>query len=579
MPETTTNHEVRTEFTAHGEQAKRTMSGLAKESDSLAGKFNRLSTTVAGFGGLAAAGIGAFSLAKAVEDTEKYLGSVKRIHELTGMTVTSTDGMLDAMKQYGISAEGAEGIMMRLSRQSAKMEMGMAGGQRGVGFMAREMRALGVDIAHGPEKALETMAASVAKGRVDASKLAFAFRVPMAEAGRLMHLLEKGPEGVKDAIAELAKTGTALTQADIDVYSRIDSAKHKIQAGWERIQITVVKEVMPAIEAMLGEVTKQLPHWTEKAKEFGKWLNEHLATGLATVVKIGKVLVANAALQKLSGAAGIGAEGRGMGILDMTKAAPGWLKKTFYQGGQTGFAEQAGTSLLGPALGNAITGTAKLATAGGLLYLAGMSAERVFRNVNGLGDYMEISWAHAEVAIAQADAAMSAAVDSMFTGGGGTELSIRDFPALAIAGLGRVFTYLLAEIEMTGVFIQTTYENIMAMLPGGSGERHSAWAAGRSKFYEVMDEADAAMAAKEQEINDRRMARDQARVRHGLGLDVPAERGGTNYDFRGSTFRIEQNFAEGMEPDRVAVAFTNDIAKLGERRLQSNFQPLFSTKG
>jgi hypothetical protein len=49
-----------------------------------------------------------------------------------------------------------------------------------------------------------------------------------------------------------------------------------------------------------------------------------------------------------------------------------------------------------------------------------------------------------------------------------------------------------------------------------------------------------------------------------------------NYDFRGSRFDITQKFAEGFDPDRIAVAFTNDLAALGERRLQSGFSPLFT---
>jgi hypothetical protein len=49
-----------------------------------------------------------------------------------------------------------------------------------------------------------------------------------------------------------------------------------------------------------------------------------------------------------------------------------------------------------------------------------------------------------------------------------------------------------------------------------------------------------------------------------------------NCDFRGSRFDITQKFAEGFDPDRIAVAFTNDLAALGERRLQSGFSPLFT---
>lgn len=50
------------------------------------------------------------------------------------------------------------------------------------------------------------------------------------------------------------------------------------------------------------------------------------------------------------------------------------------------------------------------------------------------------------------------------------------------------------------------------------------------------------------------------------------------FDFRGSKFDIKQAFAEGFDPDRIAVAFTNDLASYGERRVQSSFSPLFSVR-
>jgi hypothetical protein len=47
-------------------------------------------------------------------------------------------------------------------------------------------------------------------------------------------------------------------------------------------------------------------------------------------------------------------------------------------------------------------------------------------------------------------------------------------------------------------------------------------------------------------------------------------------DFRFSRFEISQKFEEGYDPDRIAVAFANDLGKLGEQRSQSAFAPLFS---
>lgn len=46
------------------------------------------------------------------------------------------------------------------------------------------------------------------------------------------------------------------------------------------------------------------------------------------------------------------------------------------------------------------------------------------------------------------------------------------------------------------------------------------------------------------------------------------------YDFRGSRFDIKQDFAEGFDPDRIAVAFASDLARLGEMKIQSAFAPI-----
>lgn len=52
----------------------------------------------------------------------------------------------------------------------------------------------------------------------------------------------------------------------------------------------------------------------------------------------------------------------------------------------------------------------------------------------------------------------------------------------------------------------------------------------------------------------------------------------THIDFSHSRFDIKQAFAEGFDPDRIAVAFTNDLAALGERRLASAYSPTFGVK-
>jgi hypothetical protein len=62
---------------------------------------------------------------------------------------------------------------------------------------------------------------------------------------------------------------------------------------------------------------------------------------------------------------------------------------------------------------------------------------------------------------------------------------------------------------------------------------------------------------------------------------TPPGRGGAkiHQDFRGSKFTIDQKFEEGYDPDRVAVAFANDLRKIGEYRLQSGLEPMFGVGG
>lgn len=52
----------------------------------------------------------------------------------------------------------------------------------------------------------------------------------------------------------------------------------------------------------------------------------------------------------------------------------------------------------------------------------------------------------------------------------------------------------------------------------------------------------------------------------------------TYQDFRGSRFDVTQKFAEGFDPDRVAVALAKDLGRIGENKLQSGFEPAFGSR-
>lgn len=86
------------------------------------------------------------------------------------------------------------------------------------------------------------------------------------------------------------------------------------------------------------------------------------------------------------------------------------------------------------------------------------------------------------------------------------------------------------------------------------------------KFSVAQVEAETQMALLQQ-------ARDDALKRKKANL--PADRAGTTNNFPDARFNITQKFAEGFDPDRIAIAFSRDVAAMGERKLQSGFSPVF----
>lgn len=55
--------------------------------------------------------------------------------------------------------------------------------------------------------------------------------------------------------------------------------------------------------------------------------------------------------------------------------------------------------------------------------------------------------------------------------------------------------------------------------------------------------------------------------------ETPGGRASNYQDFRYSRFDINQAFAEGFDPDRIAVAFATDLARVGEMKNQSLYSP------
>lgn len=72
----------------------------------------------------------------------------------------------------------------------------------------------------------------------------------------------------------------------------------------------------------------------------------------------------------------------------------------------------------------------------------------------------------------------------------------------------------------------------------------------------------------------------QRAVTEQLGTRAPGTGRGpsVNNDFRGSRFNISNKFAEGYDPDRIAIAFAGQLSGVATRRTSSNMAPRLGTR-
>lgn len=135
-----------------------------------------------------------------------------------------------------------------------------------------------------------------------------------------------------------------------------------------------------------------------------------------------------------------------------------------------------------------------------------------------------------------------------------------------IDSVGTAADQILTTIQMIILVVQKMATNFTQAITDPIKLFQSAW-----------EEANRRTIAKREQIEFERTMPGLVGIPGGRG--APAARPPPPvFDFRGSRFDIKQQFVEGFDPDRIAVAFSNDLATLGERRVQSGLAPLFGVR-
>lgn len=530
------------EFTVE-DHASDPLEKLAAGAESLAEHVNHIGEALTDVIGLAGVLGGAFSFAKLVEGTIEHVGAVGRLATQTGIASEEADGLLESFNKFGISADGATNIVGRMSRQMLQLNKASTGVSGTAGIIYQEFHRLGVDLRQGIVPSILHLSERVKEGKIHAQDLARGMHLSTDSALQFAKFLKQGPESIRETIEELRKSGSAVTAEDLARVGAFKAAKADLSSAFERVTFVVGRELMPVVTELMRSVADNAKEWVESAKEFGHWLNDNLRTAVSVATTLGKILLANAILQRV-GAGGIA----------------GIVKPIAKNINDIASGYQVGASLMGAGeLASAAAGIAAGAVAltgvAAAIALVVEGAQSLATNYKGVADRQSEASSYLSAAWESLTSNLAASWDNLF--GHGSATGFLDFfrtllPDI-LTGLTTLATGLLATIEAIGLYLHGAL---------GTGKYRS--------FADVNAQVYADMEKRKQQTDwdaeSHRLARVNAENR-------AAGKADTNMDFRGSHFTIDQQFAEGYEPDRILTAFTHDLAGLGERGGQSPFAP------
>ncbi len=624
------------------------MHGAATRVNSI---FDKASATVGAFGGVAAIAAGGFSVGSAIIGAQRYLQTVRDISAATGFAASNVDAVLEVMDRANISADEGSQIIQKMSiaQQRYRMEVAKTGKAQSDASMIIER--LGINMNKGPQAAMVALAKSAEQGKLSMADLVIAFQVSETGAIKLQSLLKRGPQEVGRIMNELQQQGLAVNAQNIAAFNRYEEATIRIRSAWARIAIVVSGKVMPVVSKLLETVSDRLEGWTTKAAVWGEKVSKFLKEHLGTIIKIGKVMAINAALQKATGmgiggmagklAGGIGrfAMGGGgaaagkataaaqaaelakaakpqnvmlaaispvaMGQLEMIqgrlpgkvpaalrpstlmrpRAVPAAAKlgflgrilapvKKIFGGIATRFPKTFGILLkaapvllrVGSVLMRLTVVGVAITAAVGLV----MAAVSIIRdNAMGIRDIVLDYWAQFQARFA----VMWDIISPLFKAIGKVFSKEGIIGKFFLYTIGTVITALGTQVDGILRVMQTVMLAVADIL--ASPRKLLSPTALVGAFSDAWLEAGRLTKLKRKELAIPEIP--EARI-PGLGRAPGTRPPPPVFDFRNSKFDIKQMFAEGFDPDRIAVAFSNDLAALGERRLQSGLSPLFAIR-
>lgn len=518
---------------------------LAQTAKNVMQSFHGIGEVVGAAGGIA----GMWKVAETIHEVDGLYQAIMRVQDMTGMAAEKAHALFDMFELSGVGMESAERIITSMTKQGQKMESGMMGVGASAQRITRIMSQLGVSVKDGPGEQLIALSKAAQAGKLDIAELTMAFGIPRSAAASMMTMLKQGPEKLRAIQEDTIQGADVIDDRTLESYRTMLQVRRELGDAWGDLVNVFYKNLIPAVTASLKAIKQIFDDIAPVAASIGKFLSDHMEL----VVKAAKTYLALTIATKavnLFSSEKMGIVGRGkqvfggvMGFMERRAAGAGTMDYFAAKAANPGIGMFASAG--GPLIRIISTVAGRLGIIGAVITVVIVAFEMLKKNVWGIRD-----------AFAKTFGGIVSSVGGIITKLVGILGKLWE----AIKPIVMVFAgALLFQILLLAKWIGFLAEVINTVL--GVIVDMMNWVIRHSPLRLITDEINM-QGAKE--------AADDGKRGTGTG------NGGTYQDFRGSKFEINNNFPPGIDGGRVAVAFGDELARLGERRLDAGVRPLFS---
>lgn len=436
-----TQHNVQANFEVT-DRASGPLASITKAAQRMSGAFTHATSLVGAFAGAGVTAFAGFKAVEAIKETSAFIKQIERMSSISKMPVKTTEALVDVFENAGVEVGAVEAILYKLNRQADKLEFRMESTGKVIrtGPLAM-MEQMGISLKDGPDAMMVKLADKVKAGQVDVARLGQAFWLDRNKAYDLFKVLKEGGTEFKRRLED-AKKQAFITQNVLDANKKLVKAQRDMKEGWEKIQRAFGAALIPVIADLTQRIANNMDEWVAKAREFGETLGRFLQDHHKALLLIGKLLLANFALVKLTG----------KGIAET--AVSFW-----------GSSRRMAAAITGRALVKAAPAAATIATTAAT---AAATTEATKKAAAAIGEQMAFTFKKAaprqiEFGFAKAAAATAPVAKAVPTAASGAAAAVGTVSTAATAGVALLVIAAIAAIVLT---IYKTWEAISKNVRG-----------------------------------------------------------------------------------------------------------------